>query len=398
MMTDSNKDRTNIGNAKVAGMADDLHLSSNQYSTALVVFFVTYVVFEPPSNMILVRTRPSIYLPCIMCVWGVLTCCMAAIKDYHHLLVLRLLIGLFESGFAPGILLIISSWYKRTEQSTRFAVYISAAILSGAFGGLLAGAITGGLEGSHGIRGWRWLFIVEGGATICWAACAGFILLDFPGNSKSLTPRERAIAIARLRESEVKVLSEDQPKLGERESFKLACRNWRTWVFVVGYMVSIRACSALRWLTLDVQVIVGSSTLSYFYPTLVKGLGYTNVVKAQYMTVPIYAVAFVCTAVTGYLCDKAPGWRGLVIAAWLTVALITSIVVCTVSNFGVRYAMLIIMAAGLWASNALSLSFASSTFGSMSPETRAVALATVNGLGNLAQVGSSGERYKSARR
>ena len=155
-------DRTNIGNAKIAGMAKDLDLSSGQYSVALVVFFIGYVICEPPSNMILVRSRPSRYLPAIMIIWGMLTCCMAAIKSYHHLIILRIFVGIIESGFAPGILLIISSWYKREEQSKRFAVYISAAILSGAFGGLLAGAITGGLEGAGGLRGWRWLFIVEG--------------------------------------------------------------------------------------------------------------------------------------------------------------------------------------------------------------------------------------------
>ena len=155
------QDRTNIGNAKIAGMADDLNLSSNQYSISLVVFFVTYVVFEAPSNMILVRCRPSIYLPTIMTIWGALTCCMAAVDKFEHLVVLRIFVGVFESGFAPGILLIISSWYKRDEQSKRFAIYISAAVLSGAFGGLLAGAITGGLDGAHGIAGWKWLFIGE---------------------------------------------------------------------------------------------------------------------------------------------------------------------------------------------------------------------------------------------
>jgi MFS family permease len=91
---------------------------------------------------------------------------MAAAQSYHHLIVLRLIVGLLEAGFAPGILLIISSWYKKHEQSKRFAVYISAAVLSGAFGGIIAGAITGGLNGAHGLEGWRWLFIVEGAATI----------------------------------------------------------------------------------------------------------------------------------------------------------------------------------------------------------------------------------------
>ena len=304
-----------------------------------------------------------------MTIWGALTCCMAAITDFKHLVILRIFVGVFESGFAPGILLIISSWYRKEEQSKRFAIYISAAVLSGAFGGLLAGAITGGLEGACGIRGWKWLFIVEGVCTIAWAIVSAFVLLDFPANSKRLTDRERQIAIARLRSQDVSVRPADGAKLGKRQSFVMAVIDWRTWVLIVGYMV-----------------IVGSSTLSYFYPTLVKGLGYTSTIKAQYMTVPIYAVAFVCTLATGIFCDRIPNHRGLVISGWLTLALITAIVVCTVYNYTVRYAMLVIMAAGLWSSNGLALSYASSTFGDMEAEVRAVALALVNAFGNLASI------------
>jgi MFS family permease len=304
-----------------------------------------------------------------MAIWGALTCCMAAIKTFHHLVALRIFVGVFEAGFAPGILLIISSWYKRDEQSKRFAVYISAAVLSGAFGGMLAGAITGGLEGVYGIRGWKWLFIVEGAATIGWAVIASFILLDFPANTKRLTDRERQIAIARLQSQRVTVRAADGAKFGKRKSFVMALADWRLYPLVVGYMV-----------------IVGSSTLSYFYPTLVHGLGYTSTVEAQYMTVPIYAVAFVCTLVTGFFCDRIPDHRGIVISCWLTVSLITAIVVCTVYNYTVRYAMLVIMAAGLWSANGLSLSYASSTFGDMEAEVRAVALALVNCMGNLAQI------------
>jgi MFS family permease len=94
-----------------------------------------------------------------MFLWGAVTCCMALIKTYHQLVALRLVVGILEAGFAPGILLILSSWYRKNEQSKRFAVYISAAVLSGAFGGIIAGAITGGLEGAHGLEGWRWLFV-----------------------------------------------------------------------------------------------------------------------------------------------------------------------------------------------------------------------------------------------
>lgn len=140
-------------------MMDDLRLTSDEYSVSLIVFFVSYVVFEIPSNLILSRTRPSIFLPTIMFLWGGITCCMAAVHNYHQLVALRFVVGIFEAGFAPGILLILSSWYKKNEQSKRFGIYISAAVLSGAFGGILAGAITGGLDGAHGIAGWRWLFV-----------------------------------------------------------------------------------------------------------------------------------------------------------------------------------------------------------------------------------------------
>jgi hypothetical protein len=97
------------------------------------------------------------------------------------------------------------------------------------------------------------------------------------------------------------------------------------------------------------------------------------------MTVPIYAVAFVCTAITTYFADSISNHRGIVISSWLGFSLITSILVCVIYDFK-------LMAAGLWASNAVALSFASATFGSMEPEVRAIALALVNAMGNLAQI------------
>ncbi|KAJ5377125.1 uncharacterized protein N7496_004534 [Penicillium cataractarum] len=363
-------DRTNIGNAKISGMQTDLNLTSNQYSVALVVFFVGYVIFEVPSNLVLGRTRPSIFLPTIMIIWGTLTCVMAVIKDFKHLVVLRVLIGCVEAGFAPGVLLVLSSWYKRTEQSKRFGVYISAAILSGAFGGLLAALIVKHLEGVHGIRGWRWLFIVEGAATIGWALIALFILPDFPSTSRRLSEREKHVAVARLATENVTAITADGEQLSNWGAIKVSVSDWRTWAFVVGYMV-----------------IVGSSTLTYFYPTLVKGLfGNASTEKINFLTIPIYGVAFVCTAITAYFSDKIPGWRGLVIACWLTFSLICSIIVCAVYNFTARYVLLVLMAAGLWATNAGTLAFASSAFAGMHPQARGVSLALVNALGNLAQI------------
>lgn len=176
-----------------------------------------------------------------MILWGVLTCLMAVIKSYEHLVVLRVLIGCVEAGFAPGILLLLSSWYKRTEQSKRFGVYISAAILSGAFGGLIAAGIVDNLEGAHGIRGWRWLFIVEGAATVGFAIISLFILPDFPGTSKRLSERERHVAVTRLATENVTTATEDGAQMGNWEAIVVSVKDLRTWAFVVGYMVSIRS-------------------------------------------------------------------------------------------------------------------------------------------------------------
>ncbi|KAF5026964.1 hypothetical protein F66182_994 [Fusarium sp. NRRL 66182] len=363
-------DRTNIGNARIAGMDRDLNLDSGRYSIVLVVFFVGYVVFEVPSNMILARTRPSRYLPAIMFAWGGVTTGMAFTPSYEALIGLRILMGILESGFAPGVLLLLSSWYKSEEQSKRFAVYISAAILSGAFGGLLAGSITSGLDNVHGRAGWRWLFVVEGAATMGCAIIAYFVLPDFPANTSNIkfSQAERDLAIRRLQGDRRRVTTGDEERMGHWEAFKLSMSNWRTWLFVVGYMA-----------------IVGSSTLSYFYPTLVNGLGY-QATEAQYMTIPIFAVAFVITAITGFFADRHNTWRGIILGAWMVVAMLCSIITCVVYGLNARYALLVVMAAALWASNGLSLSYASATFGSMPDETRAISLAFVNAMGNLAQI------------
>lgn len=133
------------------------------------------------------------------------------------------------------------------------------------------------------------------------------------------------------------------------------------------------------------MTIVGSSTLTYFYPTLVSGLGYKGSM-AQYMTVPIYAVAFVCNAFTGYFLDRFPHRRGLVVSSWLTLSMSCAIAVCATYGYRARYVLLVFIASGLWSANALSLSYVSSTFGAEKKDVRAVSLAFVNAMGNLAQI------------
>jgi MFS family permease len=163
---------------------------------------------------------------------------MAAVKSFAHLVALRTILGCIEAGFAPGVILLLSSWYKQTEQSKRFGVFISAAVLSGAFGGLIAAGIVEGLEGAHGIRGWRWLFIIEGVITIGFAISSIFILPDFPTTTQRLSERERQIAVARLASQDSTATTPDTEHLGNFDACKVACKDLRTWTFTIGYMVS----------------------------------------------------------------------------------------------------------------------------------------------------------------
>ncbi|KAK8162496.1 major facilitator superfamily domain-containing protein [Phyllosticta citrichinensis] len=362
-------DRINIGNAKIAGMKDDLNLTSNQYSICLVVFFVSYVVFEIPCNLILSHTRPSIFLPTIMFAWGAITCCMAAVHTFSHLVALRFLLGIAEAGFAPGVLLLLSSWYKKNEQSKRFGVYISAAVLSGAFGGILAGAITASLHKAHGITGWRWLFIVEGAATCGVAIIFRFILLDFPATTNKLSSAERELALSRLEDDKVNSMRQDSTRLSPLQAISLALQNWKTWLLAVGYMV-----------------IVGSSTLSYFYPTLVKQLGYTSCSTAQYMVVPIYCASFVTLLITSVLCDRRPAYRAPAISLLLLLSTTCAVAASATAASTARYILLIFLACGLWAANGLALAFAASSFSALPQDVRGVSLAFVNSSGNLAQI------------
>ena len=363
-------DRTNIGNAKVAGMDVDLNLTDNQYSLAIIVFQVAYVVFGVPSNMILPRVRPSIYIPAIIIFWGTVVACLAAVQTPGQLLACRFILGIAEAGFSPAVLFMLSMWYRRNEQSKRFMIFWTAGIMSGAFAGILAGAIASGLDGAHGIAGWRWLFIVEGVITVGVAFVTPFFMLDFPSTCKKFTEEERELAIKRMQADGLRSTrnTENESRMGQLRALAISFGTPRHWIIFIGYMT-----------------IVGSFSISYFIPTLVEGLGYSSV-QAQFMTVPTYVVVLP-VAITLCICaDKTPGYRGIYIGAVLAFGVIFFALSAGIMAYVPRYVFLCFINISIWSANPLGLSFASTTFGPLEPEVKAICLAIMNGFGNLAQV------------
>ena len=116
----------------------------------------------PPRSMILPRTRPSPWVPPPMILWGSALALTALVRTPAQLIGMRFLLGATQAGFSPAVIFMISTWYCRHEQSKRFMCYLSAGILSGAFGGVVAGGIVEGLDGAGGVAGWQWCVLIVG--------------------------------------------------------------------------------------------------------------------------------------------------------------------------------------------------------------------------------------------
>lgn len=186
-------DRSNIGNARIAGMTRDLKLVGNDYQWLLTIFYISYIVFEWQSLMWKI-VPPHMWLAFTVLGWGIIATAQAATQTWSGEMALRFLLGIFEAGFGPGIPYLLSFFYLRHEVGVRIAVFLSAAPLATTFSGALAYGITSGH--SH-LANWRLLFLVEGLPTICMAPVAYFFLPDTPDQARFLTEEERVVAKAR---------------------------------------------------------------------------------------------------------------------------------------------------------------------------------------------------------
>ena len=176
-------DRTNIGNAKLDGLLTDLHLTNGTYNASLSIFFVSYSLFEPLTNVLLKRLKPSIFIPLIMVLWGIVMTTMGLTHNFSGLATARWFLGMAEAGLFPGVNYYLSCWYKRSELGIRAAIFFSAAALAGSFGGLLAAAIAQ-MKGVGGKPGWAWIFILEGLATVVVGVISYWMVHDFPDDAK----------------------------------------------------------------------------------------------------------------------------------------------------------------------------------------------------------------------
>ncbi|KAF9224037.1 MFS general substrate transporter [Gyrodon lividus] len=321
-------DRTSIGNAKLYSMEADLHLTDTQYLLCLTVFFIAYSIFEVPSNVILKRLRPSIWLSALMLLWGIMMTVQGLVHSYGGLMAMRWMLGTFEAGLFPGVTYYLSCWYKRSEFGIRMAIFFSAATVSGAFGGLLAAGISK-MNGVGGKPAWAWIFILEGLATVVAGAMSFWLIVDFPDDAKFLTETERTVVIRRLQ-------GDDQfSAAGERlkwKYIKASLTEWKTYLSIIVYSGSDMPLYAF----------------ALFLPSIISQiLGY-KATPANLLTVPVYIVACISTCTVGFFADRY-GNRGLFNLGCLCVAGAGYIILISSRNATLSYVAVYLAACGIYA-------------------------------------------------
>ncbi|KAF2404699.1 MFS general substrate transporter [Trichodelitschia bisporula] len=332
-------DRTNVGNAKILGLEKDIHITNRQYDQGLAVFYATYIASELPSNLVLKRVSPRIWLPFLTFAWGVIAMCLGFIRDFASFMAVRALLGFAEGGLLPGMVLYLSGMYTRGEMALRIGLFYTAASLSGAFGGLLARGLSA-IGPRGGLEGWRWIFIIEGLITV---VCALVAYIFLPGSLETaafLSVDERVYAARRLA-GDVPAGHEDRFSANTERDERFQWSEVRRGIFNVQVWLTATAYFA---------ILSGLYSFGLFLPTIINALHITSGPnETQLWSVIPYAVATPVTVFIALLSDRLR-LRGVIMLFTLPVAIIGYAVIANVSNPRVKFGMTCLMATGLYSS------------------------------------------------
>ena len=182
-------DRINIGFAATA-LKHDLGLSNTVFGFGAGLFFVGYFFFEVPSNLLLEKIGPRVWLARIMISWGILSAGMVFVRGEYSFYALRFLIGIAEAGFFPGVLFIIATWFPQNYQTRLMGLFSAGIPLSSVIGAPLSGALLG-LNGVMGLPGWWWMFVLEGVPAVLLGVALYLLLPDRPRNARWLSAEQK---------------------------------------------------------------------------------------------------------------------------------------------------------------------------------------------------------------
>ncbi|KAF5483870.1 putative transporter [Colletotrichum fructicola] len=329
-------DRTNVGNAKIIGLEEDLGINNIQYNQGLAVFYATYIarhvisVVQSHSDF---KVSPRIWLPFLTIAWGIVTMCLGFVRSYGSFVAVRAVLGMCEGGLLPGMVLYLSGLYTRGELALRIGIFYTAASLSGAFGGLLARGLSA-IGPSGNLEGWRWIFIIEGLITVVCGTIAAFGLPNNLATAKILTPEEREWALVRL-----------QGHAGDRFNLASEREEKFRWSEVGRGVLNLQV-----WLssTAYFAILSGLYSFGLFLPTIINDLHIaSNANQSQLWSVIPYAVATPVTVLVAFLSDRLRV-RGPLMLAVLPISIIGYAVIGNVTAPQTRFAMTCLMAIGMY--------------------------------------------------
>ncbi|KAL2117468.1 hypothetical protein VTJ04DRAFT_7128 [Mycothermus thermophilus] len=332
-------DRTNLGFANIAGMAVDLELIGNRYSIITLVFFVTYVIFQPPSTVLCRKIGPRIHISVITIAWGAIMIGMGFVKNWEGMVGLRLALGVLEAGFFPSAVYLLSTWYTRYEVGKRNSIFYLVGCVASAFSGILAYGIMQ-MAGIANLNGWCWIFILEGILTILLGVAGYWLLVDFPDSTRNewsfLGQREKDWICARVNADRGDV----KPQEFSLVNYLKAGADLKVW----GYAMIFFNTTTVTY------------ALAYFMPVILqRNMGF-SVGASQCLVAPPYAFAGIVMYLAGWAGDRFKV-RGPVIIANAVLCLIGLPIMGWASSPAVRYFGVFLTTAGANANIPTALSY-----------------------------------------
>ncbi|GJD51898.1 Putative tartrate transporter [Methylobacterium crusticola] len=349
-------DRVNVGFAKLQ-MLGDLGFSEAVYGFGAGIFFVGYFLFEVPSNLLLERIGARKTLARITILWGLASMSLAFVRSEWAFYAVRFLLGVFEAGFFPGVVLYLTYWFPSARRSRINGLFMTSFAIAGVVGGPLAGLIMGTMGGVSGLANWQWLFILEGIPSLVAGAAVLAFLPDRPADARWLPARVAAAMSARV--------AAEGRAAGKEASFRAALRDGRVWLCALIYFC----------------IVSGNATIAFWTPSIIKEIGIRDNIAIGLLAAIPFIAGTIAMIWTGAHADRTGERRlhcaaaGLVAAAGLaaTGALIgqaaLALVALTVAAIGILAAFPV-----FWS---LPQTFLAGT-------AAAGAIAAINSIGNLA--------------
>ncbi|KAI8087115.1 major facilitator superfamily domain-containing protein [Thamnidium elegans] len=322
-------------------LADTAGLSGKENNIGLGLFYVAYILFEVPSNLMMAHVNPAHWIARIMITWSIVTCCMAAISTAWHFYLLRFLLGAFEAGFWPAYYNTL--WYRPEEISARLGVVYLAGPASGAFGGLISAGIQL-IDTKGGLYGWQWLFLISGLISVVFGVITIYYLPSTPEKStRFLNQDERTRVKQRLEASTQERIVLDTNERNMKRDLKQVMsefKDFKIWLFCVLYFTPVMA----------------ATSLGYFIPKIVQQIGTYTSIEVSLMSIPPFVFGGVMVYIITRLSDYYNS-RGVFIMGASCVAFVGFCILSFAEPIGARYFGLMVLAGGTYPTVPLSMAW-----------------------------------------